>query len=268
MISAATRFPKIMGIVNVTSDSFSDGGKYFSPEAAIAHASALVRGGADIIDVGGESTRPGADPVPEHVEFERVIPVIEAIKKQHPTTTISVDTTKYRVASAALEAGATIINDVSGLEMEPRFSDLAASKAAGLIIMHRKGTPKTMQQNPHYDNVIQEVYNSLASKIELARSSGVRRIYADVGIGFGKNLEHNLLLLKHIHSFSKLGVPLVLGISRKKFIDDILSLPNPEHRDVPTTMIHLLLLSSPAEIVRVHNVALLNVARRLFNAIY
>jgi dihydropteroate synthase len=247
-------FPQIMGIVNVTPDSFSDGGKYFSHQKAIEYAFQLIEDGADILDIGGESTRPGADSISEKEELKRVIPVIEGIRDENPQIVISVDTTKYKVAKAAFEAGADIINDTSGSTNDPRIIKLCAETNAVLIIMHSKGTPKNMQIKPVYKNVVDEVFAFLKEKIEFAKASGVGSIVADVGIGFGKTYEHNLMLLRNIERFHELNVPILLGISRKSFIGTMLDIENPVNRDLPTLVINSLLLSKKIDILRVHNV--------------
>ena len=198
----ASDFPQIMGIVNVTPDSFSDGGNYFSISKAIEHAFQLIEDGADILDIGGESSRPGAETISVKEEIRRVIPVIEGIRDYNPNIIISVDTVKYEVANEAINAGADIINDISGLTNEPRLAELAASSAVGLIIMHIKGTPKNMQNKPVYNNVVDEVFSFLKEKIEFAKSSGVLTIVADVGIGFGKTYEQNLTAAKKYRKIS------------------------------------------------------------------
>ena len=260
-------FPKIMGVLNVTPDSFSDGGKYFEKNKAVEHALEMAWDGAEIIDVGGESTRPGAAPVPELEELKRVIPVIKGIKEQLPKIKISIDTTKLFVAMAAVDAGAEIINDISGLNIDPNLARLAAKKEITIILMHIQGSPRTMQANPFYHNVVDDVYNELEKKIDLARSYGVTSVIADVGIGFGKTLEHNLELLKNHNKFKSLGVPLLLGISRKSFIGKILDENNPEERDIPTTLLYALLLDCGADIIRVHNVKLITMLKKLSQAV-
>lgn len=246
-----------MGIVNVTPDSFSDGGEYLLGESAISHAIQLIDEGADLLDIGGESSRPGAEPVSADEEMKRVIPVIEGIRKQNSEIPISIDTVKYAVAEAALKAGATIINDVSGLEYDVRIAHLAAQYKAEMILMHMQGSPRSMQDNPQYRNVITEVLQNLKDKIRLAKSFGVKKIMADVGIGFGKTTEHNWILLKNHTRFAELNVPMVLGISRKSFIGKTIGIENPKERDAATAMIHALLINSGVDIVRVHNVKLL-----------
>ncbi len=256
-----------MGIVNVTEDSFSDGGKYLAVDSAVAHALELIADGADIIDIGGESTRPGADEINEDTELSRVLPVIEGIMEKRPNTILSIDTTKFKVAKAAVNAGAIIINDISGLTVEPRLAELAAETCASLVIMHRQGNAQTMQQNPHYNNVFEEIFAFLQERIYFARSIGVQNIIADVGIGFGKTYEHNVELLRRHKEFTMLGVPLLLGISRKRFIGEMLGIEIPEERDTATALLHALLLGSGASIIRVHNVKLISQLRRIHSEI-
>lgn len=259
-------FPKIMGIVNITPDSFSDGGKYFSTEDAVNHALKLVLEGADILDIGGESTRPGAESVSNKEEVKRVIPVIEGIRKVNSEIPISIDTTKYDVALQAINFGATMINDISGLNNDIRLAELAAQKNIDLVLMHIQGTPRTMQYEPKYDNIIEEVFKSLQEKIQLAKSFGVKSIIADVGIGFGKSVEHNLELLRNHDKFLELNVPMLLGISRKTFIGKILGLEVPEERDLPTVLIHALLLNKSINYIRVHNVRQILTLKKIFLA--
>jgi dihydropteroate synthase len=210
--------PSLMGVVNVTPDSFSDGGLFLDPERAVAHGRELVADGAAILDVGGESTRPGAEPVPAEVECERVVPVIAGLRETGAE--ISVDTSKAEVAAAALDAGATIVNDVTALGASPEIAALCADRGAALVLMHMQGTPRTMQENPVYDDVVGDVKAFLAERIQRAASAGVAedRIWVDPGIGFGKTLEHNLELLRRLGELGELGRPIVVGASRKSFI--------------------------------------------------
>lgn len=262
------KFPKIMGIVNVTPDSFSDGGKYIQTEAAVSHCLSLMDSGADILDIGGESTRPGADPVSADEELSRTLPVINSILEKRPDAIISIDTTKYEVALEAAKAGAQIINDVSGLDIEPGLANIAAEKKISLVLMHMQGLPRNMQKDPKYENVVEDIYHILKKKIELARAMGANSIIADIGIGFGKTLEHNLVLLRNIERFNKLGVPILLGISRKSFIGAVLDIEKPDERDLPTAFIHAMLPGFGGDIIRVHNVAYYDTMRTLFNRIH
>ncbi len=262
------KLPKIMGILNVTPDSFSDGGNYFSKESAVSHALNMIDHGADIIDIGGESTRPGADPVGEEEELKRVIPVIEELKDAKPETEISIDTTKYSVAEAAVKAGASIINDVSALEFEPQLAELAAEYDCSLILMHMQGKPRNMQKDPQYDDVVEDIFKILKNKIQKARQLGASKIIADVGFGFGKTLEHNLELLRNLKEFKKLEVPMLLGISRKSFIGKLTGIEDASKRDLPTVLIHSMLLDAEIDIIRVHNVRHHKLMNELYDSIF
>jgi dihydropteroate synthase len=244
----------LMGIVNVTPDSFYDAGAFLDPERAVEHGLRLAEDGADIIDVGGESTRPGSDPVTAEEESRRVVPVVAGLRAKTKTL-ISVDTMKLDVAAAALDAGADIINDISSFRLDPRILDLAARKEAGFILMHMKGTPKTMQAHPHYDDVIGEIRSFLSQKIAVARAYGLRRehLIIDPGIGFGKRLEDNLALLNGLEEFSELDRPILVGVSRKSFIGKILNAP-PEDRLEGTIAASIVSLVRGAHILRVHDV--------------
>lgn len=214
-----------MGILNVTPDSFSDGGLFLDPEAAVARARRMVEEGADIVDVGGESTRPGSDPVPPEEERKRILPVIEALAPELDVP-ISVDTRRAEVAAAALGAGATIVNDVTA-GADPEMFAVVRDASAGMVLMHMKGEPKTMQQDPRYDDVVAEVRAYLEARLEAAAAAGIEadRLCVDPGIGFGKTLEHNLLLLRHVDALVDLGRPVLVGPSRKSFIGALLDLP-------------------------------------------
>jgi dihydropteroate synthase len=217
--SAATaRLPRLMGVVNVTPDSFSDGGQFLDPGRAIERGRELVAEGADVLDVGGESTRPGAAAVSEEDELARVAPVIEGLVGAG--TSISIDTSKLAVAEAALAAGASIVNDVTALRAEPAIAALCADRNAELVLMHMQGSPRTMQEHPTYGDVVDDVKAFLAERMEFARREGVseERIWLDPGIGFGKTVEHNLELLRRLRELTELGRPLVVGTSRKSFI--------------------------------------------------
>ena len=245
----------VMGIVNVTPDSFSDGGKFFSPEVAISHASNLVGQGADIIDIGGESTRPGAEQVSESEELKRVIPVIEKIRTDNPTILISIDTTKASVAKHAVEAGADIINDVSGLSFDNNMIGIVESFNIPVVIMHMKGNPQNMQLNPEYKDIVNEILDFFKMKITIAIQSGINRsmIILDPGIGFGKTVEHNFELLSRLNEFNVLELPIMIGPSRKSFIGITLDLP-PEDRLEGTAAAVSAGVMNGASIVRVHDV--------------
>jgi dihydropteroate synthase len=243
-----------MGIVNVTPDSFYDGGLYFEPARAIEHALKLAAEGADIIDVGGESTRPGATPISTREEKKRILPVIEVLREKK-NVLISVDTTKAEVAEAAVAEGADIINDISAGRFDPRLHPLAAKTGVGLILMHMKGTPRTMQSLASYDDVVAEVRSFLAERMEAAQASGVPResLIIDPGIGFAKKLEHNLSLLNNLAALAELERPLLVGISRKSFIGKILNL-EPEDRLEGTIAAAVVSAINGASILRVHDI--------------
>ena len=243
-----------MGIVNVTPDSFSDGGRYLDPDAAIKQGARLVEEGADLLDIGGESTRPGAEPVDEAEEIKRVVPVIEGLTAVVDVP-ISIDTMKASVAAAALDAGASIVNDVSAGRFDPTILPLAAECGVPLILMHMLGEPRTMQADPRYDDVVGEVWRFLAERADAAVSAGVspQRILVDPGFGFGKTREHNLVLLKRLREFTCLGYPVLVGTSRKSFIGTTLDLPVGE-RVEGTAATVALAVSHGAAILRVHEV--------------
>lgn len=245
----------VMGIVNVTPDSFSDGGKFFLPEVAISHASKLITQGADIIDIGGESTRPGAEQVSESEELKRVIPVIEKIRTDNPTILISIDTTKASVAKHAIEAGADIINDVSGFSFDNNMIGIVESFNIPVVIMHMKDNPQNMQLNPKYKDIVNEILDFFKMKIKIAIQSGINRsmIILDPGIGFGKTVEHNFELLSRLNEFNVLELPIMIGPSRKSFIGITLDLP-PEDRVEGTAAAVSAGVMNGASIVRVHDV--------------
>lgn len=253
----------IMGILNVTPDSFSDGGSFFTIAAAVAHGEKLVEDGADIIDVGGESTRPFSDAVSAYEEARRVVPVIEKLSKRI-SIPISIDTTKASVAKQAIEAGASIINDIGALRSDDNMAAVAAKYRVPVILMHMKGNPKTMQVAPVYDDLINEIKKFLENAINTAEKNGISRskIIIDPGIGFGKTVEHNLLLIKHLHEFTSLDVPILIGPSRKSFIRNILfDKPVGDIKaDIPaletgTQAVVAAAVLHGANIVRVHDVA-------------
>jgi dihydropteroate synthase len=242
-----------VGVVNVTPDSFFDGGLYFEPARAIERALALAAEGADIIDVGGESSRPGSNPIPAKEEKKRILPVVEVLKQKNDVL-ISVDTTKAEVAEAALAAGADIINDISAARFDPRMLPVVARSGAGIILMHMKGTPRTMQIAPHYDDVLGEVRAFLKERLEAAEACGVQRenILLDPGIGFGKKLEHNLVLLNNLGALADLERPLLVGISRKSFIGKILKLEAPDRLE-GTIAAAVVSILHGASLLRVHD---------------
>ncbi len=246
--------PLIMGILNVTPDSFSDGGLFSSQSEAIEHALSMAEEGADLIDVGGESTRPGSDPVPVAEEMERVIPVIESLSSLL-SLPISVDTRRSQVAGAACQAGASIINDVEGFR-NPEMVEVALKHNAWVVVMHMKGTPKEMQKNPHYRDVVREVTSFLSSQRDMLVERGVppHKIVVDPGIGFGKRFQDNIALIKNLYTIKReIGQPLLLGHSRKSFLGEILGV-SPKERDIGTTAVTIFAALQGVDIVRVHNV--------------
>jgi len=243
----------VMGILNVTPDSFSDGGNYINLDAAFDHVSKMVADGADIIDVGGESTRPGAVQVPEDEELKRVLPIIQKIHREFPNQFISIDTTKSKVAELAIEAGAHIINDISSFEFDSDILKVAKKYRVPLVIMHIKGRPQTMQKQPIYEDVVSEVYESLESKIKKAKLAGVDNLIIDPGIGFGKRVSDNYELLNRLSEFKGLGYPIMVGVSKKSFLGKSLNI-NVEHREIPTTAAETMAINNGARIVRTHNV--------------
>lgn len=246
--------PKIMGILNVTPDSFSDGGLYNSVDAALEHVEQMIEEGADIIDVGGESTRPGSDPVSEQQEIDRVIPVLQQAVPHHPDILFSIDTTRYAVAKAALEAGVHMVNDVSGLQREPRLVKLAAEYKAAYILMHSIWPPKTMQQDPKYDDVIAEVQSFFQQQLKIIDQADRQRVILDPGFGFGKTTRHNFTLLNNIEAFRKMGYPVLVGASRKTSIGEILNGRPAPQRVTGTVVAHYHALLHGANIIRVHDV--------------
>ncbi len=246
----------VMGILNITPDSFSDGDKFLTFDNALKQAEKLINEGADIIDIGGESTRPGAAKVPEQEELARVLPVIKALREQYPDLPLSIDTYKAQVAAAAMAAGADLINDISGFNFDPKMARVAAETDAYCSLMHIQGTPDAMQKEPRYDDLFAEISCYFEKSIALAEAAGVKRekIILDPGIGFGKTLEHNLLLLKHLAEFTGFGLPLLLGTSRKSFISKLTD-AEVDNR-LPASLATIAQgLTNGANIVRVHDVA-------------
>jgi dihydropteroate synthase len=244
---------KLMGVVNVTPDSFSDGGLYLDPEAAIAHGRELAGAGAEILDVGGESTRPGAEPVSEEEELARVVPVVRGLQG---AARISVDTSKAAVAAAALEAGAEIVNDVTALRGDPEMAALCAGGGATVILMHMLGEPRTMQRDPRYEDVVADVKAFLAERLGAAVAAGINedRVWLDPGIGFGKTSAHNMELLRRLAELRELGRPLVIGTSRKSFIGKVDGSPA-DQRLGGTIASSVLAAAEGAAVLRVHDVA-------------
>jgi dihydropteroate synthase len=258
---------RVMGIVNVTPDSFSDGGEHVTTEAAVAHGLRLTEEGADILDIGGESTRPGAEEVSVEEELRRVIPVIERLAKQ-TACPISIDTSKPEVMRAAIAAGAGMINDVYALRREGAL-DAAAELGVPVVLMHMLGEPRSMQSAPQYDDVVAEVHRFLAERIFAAEMAGIakKKIIVDPGFGFGKNREHNLALLAQLERFAELGVPLLAGLSRKKTIGDITGREDPHDRVFGSVAAHVIAAQRGARLVRVHDVAATVDALKVWNAV-
>lgn len=254
----------VLGIINVTPDSFSDGGQFINNDSAVSHAIEMIENGVDIIDVGGESTRPGSEPVSEDDELNRVIPVIIEILKRKPDTIISIDTTKAKVAEEALKSGALIVNDISGGTFDPDIFNVVKEFNAAIILMHIKGKPKTMQSSPVYTDVVSEVYDYLANQSEIASNKGIDKIIVDPGIGFGKRTEDNLTIIERLEDFKSLGFPIMIGLSRKSFIGNILNLPV-EDRDDATNAMNSFAISKGARIIRTHNVKQAVQTCKLFN---
>ena len=252
--------PVVMGIVNVTPDSFSDGGKFDSTESAIDHATRLIDAGADVVDIGGESTRPYSEPVGESEEQDRVVPVIRGLVDRMQASSvrsvpISIDTSKSAVAKAAIEAGAEIINDVTGLEGDPEMVQVAAESKAGVCAMHMQGTPQDMQDKPAYENVVDDIYRYLADRQTALMDAGIDKasICLDPGIGFGKTHEHNIQLIQNASRFVALGCPILVGHSRKGFIGELLG-DKAADRDAATLAITLMLAQQGVHVIRVHEV--------------
>lgn len=258
--------PRIMGVVNVTPDSFSDGGLYDETERAVTHAAELAVHGADIVDIGGESTRPGSDAVDVAAELDRVVPVLEGLRGGRAL--ISVDTRKSEVMTAAVAAGAHLLNDVSALTFDPKSLEAAAASGLPIALMHAQGDPKTMQANPVYDDVLLEVYDYLEARIEACEAVGIprARVLVDPGIGFGKTLEHNLTLLAGLSLFHALGVPILLGASRKRFIGALSDEPEPSRREPGSIAAALAGAAQGVQVLRAHDVAAARQALRVWQA--
>lgn len=264
----------VMGILNVTPDSFSDGGKYNNVDDAVQHFFDMVNDGAQIIDIGGESTRPGAETVDPQIEIDRILPVLKEVVEKcnnlEEKPLISIDTRKSQVAKAALENGADIINDISGLSFDEEMASIVAQFDAPIIIMHSKGDPKTMQLNPHYDDLMYEMLSFFEQKISYACKEGIKEdnIIIDPGIGFGKTVDHNLTILKNLEEFRKFNRPICLGTSRKSFLGKILNIEEPAQRDIATCATISLAISKKVDIIRVHNTKMAMQAVLLLDKIF
>lgn len=243
----------VMGILNVTPDSFSDGGIYLENTKAIEHGLQLIEDGADFLDIGGESSRPGAESVSEDEELMRVIPVIEGILKKEPDAVISVDTTKSKVAFEALARGAKLVNDISAFCSDQKMVEVVKQFDTSVILMHMQGAPQTMQNNPHYDDVVSEIYDFLVEKVGLAGKNGIKNIFLDPGIGFGKRVSDNYELIKRLNEFKGIGCPILIGLSKKSFLGKALNLSVDERED-PTLTAETIAVKNGARIIRTHNV--------------
>lgn len=268
-----TTLPLIMGILNVTPDSFFDGGRWSTVDQAVSQGEQLIREGADVLDVGGESTRPGATPVAVAEELRRVIPVLETLRKKYPNLPLSVDTTKAIVAETALKAGARWINDVSALEQDPDMLSVAVKHRAHVILMHRQGLPLTMQNQPSYGDVVTEVADFLFARATAVEKAGLPRnqIIIDPGLGFGKTLQHNIQLLRHLDRFVQSPYPVMVGASRKSFIGKCAASEteplSPQERGPGTLAVHLWAAFKKVAILRVHDVAAHRQALKLWSAV-
>ena len=248
---------RVMGVVNVTPDSFSDGGRFLDPDAAVAHALRLAEEGADVLDFGGESTRPGAEPVSAEEERRRVVGVIERVAAAGTGAELSIDTSKAQVAEAAIAAGAGMVNDVTALRRDPDMAELVAGRGVDCCLMHMLGQPRTMQLEPRYDDVVSEVAAFLEERLAFAVGRGIReeRVLLDPGIGFGKALEHNLELLRRLDEIVAIGRPVVIGTSRKSFLGLLTGQAEPDRRLAGTIATNVLALERGASVFRVHDVA-------------
>lgn len=259
----------VMGVLNVTPDSFSDGGRFATVDAAVEQASHQAQNGADLIDIGGESTRPGSQRVSADEQISRVVPVIRAIRARGIDLAISIDTTRAAVVQAALDAGANFVNDISAGTDDPALLPLVAQRNVPIILMHMQGAPATMQKAPAYDDVTADVKRSLEARVRAATDAGIEagRVLIDPGIGFGKTMEHNLELLRHLRSFTSFGLPMILGTSRKKFIGTITGEDEPSQRLFGTAASVAWCVSQGASIVRVHDVKPMGQVVRMIRAI-
>ncbi len=255
----------LVGILNVTPDSFSDGGKFYDVDSAVRHALQMVEEGADIIDIGGESTRPGSKPISVEEELRRVLPVIQRLVETIYVP-ISIDTYKSAVARKVLEAGAFIVNDISGLRFDPEMIDVIAEHKASVIVVHIKGTPQTMQQNPVYEDVMKEIKEYLQESISLAEKRGIQQIIIDPGIGFGKTLQHNLEIFRQLSEFGELNRPILAGPSRKSFIGAILNTPVDDRLEGTAAAVAVSIMNG-AHLVRVHDVMTMKRIAKVTDAI-
>lgn len=257
----------LMGILNVTPDSFSDGGRYMNPDDAVAHALRMVEEGADVLDIGAESSKPGAVPIDEKEERRRLIPIVQAVCRR-VSVPVSIDTTKASIAEQALDVGAAMINDISALRFDARMGAVVAKSGAGLVLMHMQGTPQTMQHDAEYADVVEEVRRFLNARLDAAKEAGISpdRILLDPGVGFGKNCRHNLTLLNRLDTFAALGRPLVVGVSRKAFIGKILDRPI-DGRLMGTAGAVAVAVMKGARVVRIHDVAPIRDVVRMIEAI-
>ena len=251
-ITLSLESPLVMGIINITPDSFYDGGRYMLHDAAIELSEKLIAEGADMLDLGAASTRPGAENVAPEEELKRLLPVLEHIVKNHPGIPVSIDTFHASVAKEVLEKGASLINDISG-GADPEMYQTVAEYKAPYVLMHMQGTPKTMQQNPHYDDVVAEVHQYFAERIKKLEVAGVSQIIIDPGFGFGKSVEHNYTLLQHLNKFKDLGLPIMTGVSRKSMINKVLK-TKPENALAGTVSLNTLALLQGSDILRVHDI--------------
>lgn len=260
----------LMGVLNVTPDSFSDGGEFHTPVAALAQAQRLIEAGADILDIGGQSTRPGALEVPLEEELNRVLPVVEALRSQNVSVPISVDTTRAVVAQRAVAAGADMVNDISGGTFDPDMLPVIAQLGVPIVLMHIRGTPQIMQQLTEYRDLIGEIYHFLEGQLAAAEQAGIERsrLIVDPGIGFAKTAEQNLELLRQLPTFRSLGVPILVGVSRKSFIGRILNQPDPKGRVWGTAAACCAAIAGSADILRVHDVLEMHDVCRVADAIW
>jgi dihydropteroate synthase len=260
--------PVIMGILNLTEDSFSDGGKYLDPQRALEHARQMISDGATMLDLGAESTRPGARPTDEATELARIIPITKVLRAEYPDLPLSIDTRKSPVAVAAIEAGADIINDISALRYDPQMAELLSGNPdITVILMHMQGEPENMQNNPHYDDLGKDLLDFFSERIAYCNSKGISKIILDPGIGFGKHLSHNLSILRNLDALSRFELPILLGASRKRFIDAV-NPSAPDQRLGGSLAAVMAAISSGVSIVRVHDVKASYQFIETYSAIY